>query len=124
MTPTIMLVEDDRDIRETLVDALADEGYVVRSAIDGVDALAQLEAATTLPQLILLDLMMPRMNGAELCVALGANERLKEIPVVLLSADTQVRAKARALDVAGYLRKPVRLADLFRAVATTIASAS
>ena len=121
MTPSsILLVEDDRDIREALVEALTDAGYDVHSAIDGLDALEQLQAAAALPHLIVLDLMMPRMNGAEFRQAILAEERLKGIPVLLLTADAQARAKAEALDVAGYLRKPVKLADLFRAVASSI----
>lgn len=119
---TILIVEDDRDIRESLAEALTDEGYDVDCAADGLDALERLQAAAALPRLILLDLMMPRMNGAEFREAVLKDDRWKAIPVVLLTADAQARAKAQALAVNAYLVKPVKLADLFRAVAAAIAA--
>ena len=63
MSGKILVVDDDRDIRETIVDALEGEGYDVISAVDGVDALERLRSEEQSPSLILLDLMMPRMNG-------------------------------------------------------------
>lgn len=120
MTHTILVVDDDRDIRETMADALGDEGYEVRRAVDGLDALEQLRATPTLPHLILLDLMMPRMNGAEFRAAILQDDRLKTIPVVLITADAQTRAKAGALAVDGVLLKPVKLADLFRAISAAL----
>lgn len=121
---TILLVEDDRDIRESLVDALTDAGYEVHGAFDGLDALEKLRGTETPPQLILLDLMMPRMNGAEFREAVLKEERWKDIPVLLLTADAQARTKAQQLAVSGYLRKPVKLTDLFQAVASALVPAS
>lgn len=109
----ILLVEDDRDIRESLKDALEDRGHEVTEAFDGLDALERLRGAAALPELILLDLMMPRMNGVELREHMLTEEAWRAIPVIVLTADTQARAKAAAMGVAGYLTKPLRLADLF-----------
>lgn len=118
---SILIVEDDRDIRETLAEALADEGYEVVGAKDGLDAIAVLRAATALPDLVLLDLMMPRMNGTEFREAMNHVEAWKAIPVLLLTADAQARARAKALGVDGYLEKPVKLAALLGAVARLVA---
>jgi two-component system, chemotaxis family, chemotaxis protein CheY len=118
---SILLVEDDRDIRDSLLDALAEAGYEVHGAVDGLDALDKLRGTATPPNLILLDLMMPRMNGSEFRKAVLEEDRWKDIPVLLLTADAQARAKAEELAVTGYLRKPVKLSDLFRAVANAIA---
>jgi CheY-like chemotaxis protein len=109
----ILLVEDDRDIRESLIDALEDSGYEVIPALDGLDALDRLRSGDALPGLILLDLMMPRMNGGELREEMEKDPRLSAIPVVVVTADPQARAKSEALHATGYLKKPVKFADLF-----------
>lgn len=116
MTGLILLVEDDRDIRESLIDALVDEGYRVVGALDGVDALEKLRASHEIPQLILLDLMMPRMNGTEFRRALSQVPLWSSIPVVVITADAQARAKAEAIGAHSFLRKPVKLRDLFAMV--------
>lgn len=117
----ILVVEDDLDIRESLRDALADEGYSVASAVDGVDALDQLVKDEILPKLILLDLMMPRMNGVQFHGEISKVEAWTKIPVVIISADAHARARADAIGAAAYLKKPVRLDDLFRTVAQLVA---
>ena len=113
----ILLVEDDLDIRETILEVLADAGYAARGAIDGIDALQQLHRVDPTPGLILLDLMMPRMSGLELCAELAKVEAWSRIPVVVLTADAEARAKAESVGAAAYLRKPLHLADLLRLVA-------
>ena len=109
--PEIFVVDDDRGIRETLGDVLRDEGYRVRLARDGDEALALLRASES-PQLILLDLSMPGMSGLEFRRAQLEDVRLAEIPVVVLSADERNPLP----DVAGWLRKPVELDALLSAV--------
>ncbi len=109
--PEIFVVDDDRGIRETLGDVLRDEGYRVRLARDGDEALTLLRAGE-IPQLILLDLSMPGMGGLEFRRAQLDDPRLAEIPVVVLSADERNPLP----DVAGWLRKPVELDALLSAV--------
>ncbi len=117
---SILVVEDDRDIRETLSEALEEEGYEVVGAKDGIEAIERLRAATRLPHLVLLDLMMPRMNGLEFREAMVQVDAWKSIPVLLLTADAQARTRANALGVDAYLEKPVKLAALLGAVARLV----
>src|SRR5688572_13333187 len=83
---TILLVDDDNDIRETYGEVLVDEGYQVVLARDGLEALEYLEGTATLPDLILLDLMMPRMDGNQFRGRQLETPRLADIPVVVISA--------------------------------------
>lgn len=110
--PRILVVEDDRDVRETVIEALEDQGWAACGVEDGAEALTWLSQNAPAPALILLDLMMPRMNGAQFRSAQLADAALAVIPVVLLSADATIEQKARTLGTAGYLRKPVKLAAL------------
>ncbi|MGE0546258.1 MAG: response regulator [Kofleriaceae bacterium] len=112
----ILVVEDDRDIRDSLIDALEDEGYAVISAIDGVDALEQLRAGAR-PGLILLDLMMPRMSGSKFREELLKVPSWATIPFVVVSADPLATAKTATLGAAALLRKPIKLKELFEVVA-------
>lgn len=101
----ILIVEDDRDIREFLGELLRAEGFSVDMVANGSQARARL-SSEPLPALILLDLMMPEMNGWTLCEELKNNESLAEIPIILLSGHTKVRQEATALNAVGYLKKP------------------
>lgn len=113
---TILLVEDDIDVRESMLEVLTDEGFRVVGATDGLDAIARLQSASSLPALILLDLMMPRMNGEQFRAQLLKVPQWSSIPVVLVSADAHLAKKAASLAVAGYLEKPVRLEELFQTI--------
>ena len=121
MNGRILVVDDDRDIRETIVDALEGEGYDVISAVDGVDALERLRSEEQSPSLILLDLMMPRMNGMELWQEIARVETWARIPIIVVSADAQGRAHAATMGAVGYLKKPMRLRELFSTVAQVVA---
>jgi CheY-like chemotaxis protein len=112
---TILLVEDDHDVREALGETLSDRGYDVQTATDGQDALRVLRGGLR-PRLILLDLMMPRMSGAEFRVVQQADPELASLPVVLLSADGRMEEKAQALGVNGAIRKPIDLDELFATI--------
>ena len=83
---TILVVEDDDDIREGVCDILRHEGYEVREAEHGKRALELLETMAGKPCLVLLDLMMPIMNGPELLQVLEETHRLASLPVVVVSA--------------------------------------
>jgi CheY-like chemotaxis protein len=108
---SILVVDDDSDIRETLTDILGEEGYRVTGVRNGREALAYLTGRTR-PSLILLDMMMPEMDGWRFRQEQQRNPAIAGIPVVILSAHGNVREAALALGVADYLRKPLRVENL------------
>lgn len=112
----IMIVEDDEAIRETLAAVLEDEGYLVQRAANGREALQQLRAGAELPCVILLDLMMPIMSGWDFRVEQRRDPLLADIPVIVLSADHEVRARAAEIEAQSYLAKPMDLTALIDAV--------
>jgi CheY-like chemotaxis protein len=107
----IMVVEDAEDIRDSVAEILETEGYEVVSAAHGREALEKLRAAAELPGLILLDLMMPVMDGFQFRTEQQRDSRLALIPVLLMTAGGDVPLKAKELDVRGYLRKPFKDID-------------
>lgn len=114
MSPTrsfVLVVEDDEDIRETLVEALREEGFDAEGVEHGAAALSLLRWRSP-PAVIFLDLMMPVMSGADFLAALRPDRALSAIPIVILSADASVGARASELGVAEYLRKPLKLQAL------------
>jgi CheY-like chemotaxis protein len=112
---TILVVEDDADIRGALCAILQEEGYAVVGARDGSEALMRLRSGEP-PSLILLDLMMPVMNGSEFRSAQLRDPRLAAIPVVLLTADSRFDEVGRALGTEAALSKPFELDALLLAV--------
>jgi len=112
----VFIVDDDEDVRESLLDVLAAEGYAVESAGDGDQALTRLRAMPTLPRLILLDWMMPRCDGEGFRQKQLADPRLANIPVVLLTADVHPTWPSGPLKVAGLLCKPVDLDELLETI--------
>jgi CheY-like chemotaxis protein len=107
----ILLVEDDEATRTAMALALELQGYTVTAVANGQEALDQLRAAGR-PCLILLDLMMPVMDGWQFRRAQAQDPALAGIPVVVVSADGSVPQKAAALGAAGFLQKPVEVDDL------------
>lgn len=112
----IMIVEDDAAIRDALMAVLEDEGYQVRGAANGREALRLLRADGQRPRLILLDLMMPVMNGWDFRAEQQLDPDLAAIPVVVLSADRNASASAAAVQANGYLPKPVEFSALLDTV--------
>ena len=108
---TLLLVEDDDDMREDLATILGYEGYRVSTAADGQQALDELKGGLK-PTLILLDLMMPRMNGWQFRMAQRADPDLDPIPVVVLSGSSDLVRQAEELGAVGYLAKPIDLGKL------------
>ena len=111
-SPKILLIEDDADLADAIAEILTMEGYRVVYASDGMAALALL-ADSELPDLILLDLMMPKMSGWEFREAQLRDYRIARIPVVVLSATGE---PARPIDAMRILRKPVTLEALLATV--------
>ena len=112
---TILIVEDDRDIRDVLADILVDEGYHVLLAEDGLEGLQRLRDGPQ-PALILLDLMMPRMDGFQFRDEQRSRPEWRDIPVVLLTAGGDLPDKAHQMGAADALRKPVKLDSLLEMI--------
>jgi len=119
--PQILVVDDDPDILEALSEILEAEGYAVDRARHGQEALARLDQRR--PDLILLDLMMPVMDGWEFSQALHRRGDCEDVPVVVLSADRQAGAKAHVVGARGFLAKPFELNELLRLVGDSISPA-
>jgi CheY-like chemotaxis protein len=107
----ILVVEDDDDLRTSLCLALGDAGYRAVGAHNGLHALAQLQEIER-PNLIILDLMMPVMNGWDFHTHLKANPEFSTVPVLLLSAYVRRDTHTGPKDVEGALQKPVSVDDL------------
>ncbi|MEO6808675.1 MAG: PAS domain S-box protein [Isosphaeraceae bacterium] len=112
----VLLVEDDAQSRNALARLLIHAGYAVETAQDGYEALASLERVR--PALVLLDLMMPGMDGVEVLDRIRANPDHCDLPVIVLSGDVNGRrtGELRALDVSGLLAKPVDFDELIAVV--------
>jgi CheY-like chemotaxis protein len=116
----LLVVDDNADNRDLLSRQLARQGYIVLTASDGVEALETLEAGPV--DLILLDVIMPRMDGVEMLKRLKADEKLHEIPVLMLSSLNEVDGAMRCIEMGAedYLSKPVRPAILDARIAVTL----
>lgn len=114
-TGRILIVEDDLDIRSILSQLLLFEGYEVEEAADGAEALALLRKSRP-PALILLDLMMPVMDGWQLRAELQRDPKLASVPVVIVSADVRAEQEASRLHAAGLLKKPLQIDPLLELV--------
>jgi CheY-like chemotaxis protein len=112
----VLLVEDDPDIRHCLTRLLERQGYQVAAAVDGWQALEYLRRHEP-PGLVLLDLVMPEMDGWEFLHARRHRRDLWDVPVVVFSAVADCKGPdPRALGAAEVLRKPVGLAEVLGAV--------
>lgn len=108
----VLVIEDEPDIREGLAELLSDEGYQVRTAANGYEALDMLRREVPRPALILLDLMMPIMNGVKFLEYLRVQrEDLTGIPVVVLTAAKNAELRDGA--AAGRINKPIDIEELF-----------
>jgi CheY-like chemotaxis protein len=108
---SVLLVEDDDDIREAVAAVLEAEGYTVLTAGNGQEALTLLERGE--PCVVLLDLMMPVMSGWDFMEVVRKNKRLEDVPVVVVSAYSERRAEG----VRRVLKKPLDVEKLLAAVA-------
>jgi CheY-like chemotaxis protein len=112
-TKTVLLVEDDLDVRDTLQDLLESEGYDVIPAANGKQAIDYLTLNDPPgADLVILDLMMPMVSGWEVLEAMTADDRLCDIPVIVLSA----MAGERPDRAQGFVRKPFALETLVAAI--------
>jgi putative two-component system response regulator len=115
---TILIVDDTPENLRVLLELLKQQGYKARAVPNG--RLALQAAANEPPDLILLDIMMPEMDGYEVCRCLKRDEKLREIPVIFLSALGETLDKVRAFDVGGvdYITKPFQIEEVRARVET------
>jgi CheY-like chemotaxis protein len=117
MSGSVLIVEDDLDIAENLCALLTLEGYKAEISKDGRDALDRLLANGHRPDVILLDLMMPVMDGFQFREAQQADPKLANIPVLVMTAGgNNVETKVSGLGVHGYFRKPIDVEKLFEMI--------
>ena len=114
--PTVLVVDDDPEICQLLVTFLGFAGFDVLTASDGREALRQLALAVTPPTVILLDLMMPIMDGIEFRSHQRRDIRFRDIPIVCLSARHDARQTAARLGLSEFLAKPFELDAVVAAV--------
>jgi two-component system, chemotaxis family, chemotaxis protein CheY len=117
----VLVVDDDPDILEALSEILEAEGFEIRRARNGKEALERLEPEP--PQLILLDLMMPVMDGWEFAQRMRQKPSVANIPLIVLSADRNVGSKATDIGAVGHLAKPFELNDLLDMVRRSLGQA-
>ncbi len=108
----VLIVDDDTDIRETIEEVLADNDFPAVGVENGAVALERLRSDVQPPCVILLDMMMPVMDGRTFRLAQQHDPVLSNIPVVVLTAHASGERSARELKVAGFLKKPVDLQTL------------
>lgn len=112
----ILIVDDEVDLVETLRFSLENEGYNVLVSYNGEDALNQ--ARKENPDLILLDLMLPKLDGYKVCRLLKFDERYKHIPILMLTAKTQEKDKLLGKETGAneYITKPFEMDELIEKV--------
>lgn len=111
---TVLVVEDDRDSRDTLRELLELEGWPVATARNGAEGLARMRELR--PGLVLLDLLMPGMGGAEVCRRRAEDPSLSAIPVALITADLDLAPELREPELVARLEKPLRIRELLALV--------
>jgi twitching motility two-component system response regulator PilG len=116
----ILVVDDSKTIRRTAETLLSKEGCQVFSAIDGFDALSKI--ADHQPDLIFVDIMMPRLDGYETCSLIKHNKMFKKTPVIMLSSKDGLfdRARGRIVGSEQYLTKPFTKDELLGAISNQI----
>jgi len=108
----VLVVDDDPEIVDAVGEALQDDSYLVETATDGAAALKRVLEAP--PDLIVLDVRMPNLNGWEFCEIVRRQSHTRDVPVLFLTACSEVRDQITAMQVGGsdHLAKPFRLAAL------------
>ncbi|HAR44510.1 MAG TPA: response regulator [Bdellovibrionales bacterium] len=107
---TILVIEDDEDILFAVSTFLELEGYLVRTATDGASALERLKREG-MPDLILLDMIMPVMNGWQFAAEFHENYRTP-VPIVVMTAAANAEQRAKDIGAAGWISKPFKIEEL------------
>ena len=119
-SPTIMIVDDSKTIRRTAETLLQREGFSVVTAEDGFEALAKIAALK--PDIIFVDIMMPRLDGYQTCALIKNNPEFKNTPVIMLSSKDGLfdKAKGRIVGSYQYVTKPFSKVEILEAVQSYI----
>lgn len=113
---SILLVEDDEVILSLLKELLENHNYLVDCAHNGVQALRSLRDNPDLHSLILLDLMMPIMNGLQFIEEQSKDSAIRSIPVIAMSADNQLKNRLSGPNIVGYFTKPIKIDFLIETI--------
>ena len=118
----ILVIDDSKTIRRTAETLLSKEGCTVYTAIDGFDALSKI--ADHHPDVIFVDIMMPRLDGYQTCSLIKHNKTFKDIPVIMLSSKDGLfdRARGRIVGSERYLTKPFTKDELLGAIASQVSN--
>ncbi len=111
---TVLVVDDEFGVAEVLEAMLEDEGYRVITAINGKQGMARL--AEDVPDLVMLDYMMPVMNGADMLAAMQSDPAFAKVPVVMMSSLDEATIREACKGYAIFLRKPFRMASVLEAL--------
>jgi twitching motility two-component system response regulator PilG len=116
----VLVIDDSKTIRKTAETLLAKEGCEVYTAVDGFDALAKVADYT--PDIVFVDIMMPRLDGYKTCSLIKHNKVFKSIPVIMLSSKDGLfdRARGRIVGSEYYLTKPFTKDELLSAIETHV----
>src|SRR5215467_2503188 len=112
MKPTIFVVEDQTDLRESICEELESSGFNAVGAPHGEKALSLLHRSGSRPALMLLDLLLPHKDGWEVVASMKANPKLREVPIVVMSAVPPQATSLQAQGVAATLPKPFTMEEL------------
>jgi chemosensory pili system protein ChpA (sensor histidine kinase/response regulator) len=120
--PNVLVVDDSLSARRTLAQVITDAGFEARTAVDGLDAIDAIEERA--PDLILLDLEMPRMNGLELAAHLRADQETHDIPIVMVTSRSTAkhREQAHAAGIDAFITKPYQDDELAEQIRLLITS--
>ena len=116
----VLVIDDSKTIRRSAENLLTKEGYDVITATDGFDALAKI--ADTRPEIIFVDIMMPRLDGYQTCALIKNNSEFKATPVVMLSSKDGLfdKAKGRIVGSDQYITKPFSREELLGTIKTLV----
>ena len=116
----VLVIDDSKTIRRSAENLLTKEGFDVITAVDGFDALAKI--ADTKPEIIFVDIMMPRLDGYQTCALIKNNSEFKATPVVMLSSKDGLfdKAKGRIVGSDRYLTKPFSKEELLGTIRTLV----
>ncbi len=112
----ILVIEDDPSVRTLLQKSLASRGYAVESVTDGLEGLTKLEKSR--PDLMIVDIMMPRLDGMTFVKAIKGNDKTSPIPVIFLTAKNDPKTMIEGINVGArfYITKPFQLDELIAKV--------